>query len=143
MEKIILPEGFEIDLDKSSNTEIVLKKIEEKKFYQYADIAAFDPNCNLTTQIKATPALYDKIHSISQLHVLAEYYNRVHANGWVPDFNDRKQEKIHGRWNLFRDEFELISLVSVNTSEPAWASREIIELAYKHNKEIFEKALKL
>ena len=142
MEKIILPQGSEIDLDKSSNTEIVLKKMEEKKMHNYFDIALNGDIDKTFLTITSTDSQSEKIRAISQLHILAEYYNRVHAWGWKPDFYNQKQAKFYARWSLLRDELESISLVSVSTSEPVWASYELIQLAYMHNKGIFEKALK-
>jgi hypothetical protein len=142
MEKIILPEGFEIDLDKSSNAEIVLKKVEKLKMYNYFDIALNGDIDKTVITITSTYAQAEKIVAIARLYILSEYYNRVHANGWVPDWDNLNQKKVHAICRLSSNEIEDEGSYNFCSCNPVWASNDLLYLAYKHNPEIFHKALK-
>ena len=135
MEKIILPKGFEIDLEKSSNTEIVLKKREENKLYRLSDIISQSDIAFLDSKKQR-----QRLTAISHLHILAEYYNRVHANGWVPDFKDNLP-KWYVSWDVENDRLHLHDSYSIKSCNPVWASEALIKRAYACNRDIFHKAL--
>ena len=161
--KIILPEGFVVDFENSTDTEIVIKKIEEKKALTWKEIqeenkkgeslfinisSVSNGNMYLGAASKyvksqlPTGHIAEKVLALCQMHVIADYYNRVYADGWVADWKDKDQDKWYVSWDNDIDVIVTASLYALSDTFPVFASEELIQMAYHNNIEIFEKALK-
>lgn len=164
-DKIKLPEGWVIDPENSTDTEIAIKQKEKSKaltwekiqkknmenemyqFYLTAQGVICPTNAgddlieNSKTHLPSLK-IAEKIRALCQMHVIAEYYNRVYANGWVADWKDSDQFKWYMSWDNDVDVIVTASLYSLSDTFPVFASKELIQMAYENNKEIFETALK-
>lgn len=160
--KIIkLPEGFEVDKEKSTDTKIVLKESnkpfnpktweEIQKFnadnnkYQYfiSSLGGINKiNEDLVEFGKGhlpSEHIAEKIRALCQLYIIAEYYN----GDWESMYDDRLASiKYSPYWNSLINKLEIISFRTVSDCMPIFKTYESIKEAYEHNKEIFETALK-
>lgn len=161
---IELPDGFVIDTEKSTDTKIVVKAIEQKQETEcktYEEIQAHnkmkgklqfysDYNGNVKEVVirdgitmdvcknnVPTKEIAEKIIALCQLYIIAEYYN----DGWVPDWKDPNEIKLFAYLNTYEDRIFFTDNYTYFPGFPAFKSMEVIEEAYKHNKEIFKKAL--
>ena len=165
MEKIILPEGWEINREKSSENEIVLKKAEVKKALTWADIQQDNSDKHVAqyymkgngelvfVNAASIPVLFsknhipsqriaEKIRALCQMYVIADYYNRVYADNWVADWNNLNQEKWHIRWQNDYNRISIDYTYSFSDAIPHFANMDLAREAYENNKEIFQNALK-
>ena len=160
--KIIkLPEGFEVDKEKSTDTEIVLKE-SNKPFNPktWEEIQKFNADNNkcqyfvnaLGNTIETNENLVrfgrsnlpskhiaEKIRALCQLYVIAEYYN----GDWEPMYDDKSTSVKHSPyWDGSTNKLGIISFRTASDCMPVFKNYESIKEAYNHNKEIFETALK-
>lgn len=159
---IELPDGFVVDTEKSTDTKIVVKAVEQKtkcktyeeiqrynimngKMQYYINglghIMSFKLNDGImlhsTLNHVPTREIAEKIIALCQLYIIAEYYN----DGWVPDWNNNSERKFFASYFPVDDTFNPTGTWYYMQGGPYFKSEEAIKEAYKHNKEIFKKAL--
>lgn len=160
---IELPDGFVIDTEKSTDTKIVVKAVEEQKTEckTYEEIQAHnkmkgklqfysDYNGNVKEVVirdgitmdvcknnVPTKEIAEKIIALCQLYIIAEHYN----DGWVPDWDNISEKKFFALYDSEGDIAEFRWSYHYKYGIPVFKSMDTIEEAYKHNKEIFKKAL--
>lgn len=161
LKTIKLPEGFEVDKEKSTDTEIVLKE-SNKPFNPktWEEIQKFNADNNkcqyfvnaLGNTIETNENLVrfgrsnlpskhiaEKIRALCQLYVIAEYYN----GDWEPMYDDKSTSVKHSPyWDGSTNKLGIISFRTASDCMPVFKNYESIKEAYNHNKEIFETALK-
>ena len=156
---------WEIDKSKSSEDVIVLKKIKKEKALTWDEIQQDNSNKNVmqyyndsdgsVVPISASsiPKNYsyrsipseriaEKISALCQMYVIAEYYNRVYANSWIPDWGNKLQDKWYARWDNSINCLLISNVIVWSNVIPYFATEDLAQMAYKNNKEIFETALK-
>lgn len=159
--KIEVPEGFEIDKDKSTFEKIVFKPI-KKGDLSWEEIQELNKKKSKTQfyikghagvepymVTRATGTKYTRNHlpsekiankmlALCQMHIIAEYYNE----GWEPDWSNHDELKITGAWNIKNGKIYGAVWCILLHPVPIFKSEEVLMRAYNANKEIFETALK-
>lgn len=158
---IKLPEGFEVDKENSTDTEIVLKEsakpfnpktweeiqkvhsINNKTQYFISFLGDIDyTEDDLVKYGRAhlpSKRIAEKIRALCQLHIIADFYN----GDWKPTYDNRSTSmKYSPYWNGSTNKLEIISFMTASDSMPVFKTYESTKEAYEHNKEIFETALK-
>lgn len=162
---IELPDGFVIDTEKSTDTKIVVKAVVEEKAEckTYEEIQRYniskrkeqfhvnpigcvqswylreDSDPIYTLAHVPTKEIAEKIIALCQLYIIAEYYN----DGWVPDWDNNSERKFFALYDSKEDIVEFRWSWYSKYGIPMFKSMEAIVEAYKHNEEIFKKALSI
>ena len=163
---IELPEGFVIDTEKSTDTKIVVKAVIEEQKTEcktYEEIQAYNSKLGktqffisslghimpyvlhegvrapFTSNHVPSKEIAEKMIALCQLYIMAEYYN----DGWVPDWDNNSEKKFFASYSPGDDIAEFSWSWNYKYGIPVFKSSEILEEAYKHNKEIFKKALSI
>ena len=103
MENIIIPDGYELDREKSTKDTLVLNKIKKvdieadfKKAYNEAakygecyDIFGFEISGHYVELCTPSEEVVDAVNALCKLMFLKDAFN----NGWRPDWNDDMQSK--------------------------------------------------
>ena len=155
--RIELPEGYVVDLEKTTPTNVVLKKVEKKKpktwaeiqkeqakldthqFYlcPYGSINRYTINSNSTIRntMSHVPTQRDaeRIRALCQLLVIAHYYNE----GWEPDWTNGNEEKFMVVC-VGKDTYDIISRNHTVLSNLVFKTPELAREAVSNNKEIFD-----
>ena len=163
--EIIIPEGWEIDLKKSGNGKVVLREVEKPKTKTWREVQEIAAG-NKTKQYfitgrkgvrdfkmcedgiifsynhLPTSRAAEKIAALCQMYILADYYNREYADGWVANWENEDQYKYVPKWNGYLDKIDHEIILRVSDVLPAFASAKILMDCYNNNKEVFEAALK-
>lgn len=170
--KEIVFEGWEIDMEKSGNGKVVLREVlnqdenskqkaktwrevQDKNKYEARTQYVIDTcgdiikyNLDFKDQIEQTIShlpsqrAAEKIRALCQMYILADYYNREYAGGWVADWEDANQTKVLPCWHNEFGKVEYDYTCVCSEVLPAFASAEILMNCYNNNKEVFENALK-
>jgi hypothetical protein len=161
--KIVLPVGFEIDLERSKGNEVYMREIPKKEAKTWEEIQkesadsrtqqyVIDGNGSVIfapirdsrwsrAHIPST-RIAEKIRALCQMHLIAEYYNRVYGNNWVADYTKENQVKHYPTWRNNTNQLERNCHFLNSGTNPVFATEKILMMAYENNKEIFETALK-
>lgn len=84
-----------------------------------------------------------KYRAYSKLTLLAEYYNKVYANGWEPDWDNHNQQKYYIVKSFTVKSFAF-SCYHVESNcrffagNPIFATKELANQAFANNRELFE-----
>ena len=76
------------------------------------------------------------------MHVIADYYNRVYAAGWVADWTNKNQNKWFCAYRTDSSKVYISFAVTHASFHIYFASERLAQMAYENNEEIFETALK-
>lgn len=158
---IKLPEGFEVDKENSTDTEIVLKEsakpftpktweeiqkvhsINNKAQYFISAIGNIGNTGNdLVKYGRAhlpSRHIAEKIRALCQLHIIADFYN----GDWKPTYEGVKtNRKCSVGWDNVTNCFKVYIIDILSSSMPVFKDYETAMEAYNNNKRIFETALK-
>ena len=141
--KIIPPEGYEIDKDKSTFEKIVFKKVEERLTYEkIADklfknkdhyyieedgtIVETSIGCQCPNNAPTSRQL-EKLLALNKLMNVAYYLN----DGWEPDWNNSAERKYFIYYISTHKIFKIDSNISINYGIVYFKSRELAEQAIK------------
>lgn len=165
LKTIELPEGFVIDKDKSTDTKIVIKAINEErprcKTYEeiqrynlsrgieqfYVDIygsvgsSFLNKDMRIESVYNHVPSseIAEKIIALCQLYVIAEYYN----DGWVPDWKNNSEMKYYPTYVASIDCIAVQWTSILRKGVPFFETEDLLREAYDNNKEIFKAALEI
>jgi hypothetical protein len=159
--KIVLPQGFEIDLERSKGNEVYMREIPKKEAKTWEEIQkenlgvqqyTFSINgailsvavggIELSKTHIPSVRIAEKIRALCQMHLIAEYYNRVYGNNWVADYKDGSQVKYYAVWDNEKGIIGKDSHFVCSDAAPVFGGQAILMMAYENNKEIFKTALK-
>ena len=159
--KITPPEGYEIDMEKSTLEHIIFKPVDKKaktweeiqelhnknekpQYYlsSRGDINIFNLGKHVDIDtIKShvnTKRQAEKIRALCQLYIIADYYN----DGWEVDWDNQDEGKHVPCWDNITNKIDWNIWVRTSQATPPFKSKELLLKAYESNKEIFETALK-
>lgn len=139
--KIEIPQGYEIDEEKSTFKKIVFKKIKEKLTYEKIASKLFEYEDHYYTNAdgiiketsigwscpNAAPTEYQlqRLLALNKLMNVAHYLN----DGWEPDWKKATQYKYFMYYNNTKKIFQIDSNTFVNYGIVYFKSRELVEQA--------------
>jgi len=68
---------------------------------------------------------------------IAAYYNKNYANGWEADCNNKDQAKFRVAYDATSKSYTVYVSFNSSYGNPAFATKELAQLAFDNNKEIF------
>lgn len=84
----------------------------------------------------------ERVRAFVSLMRIAAYYNKHYANGWVADCNDRDQAKFRVAYDAKSKSYTVYVSFDSSFGNPAFATKELAEMALANNREIFDNYLK-
>jgi len=141
---IEIPEGYEIDKEKSTFEKIVFKLLNKECNTWEEIIDKYEKQNKTTWFIENTETMNtlpseeitEQILALCQLHLIADYYN----NGWKPDWNNFDEDKWYVHYNFDINHFCINYRLYILINTVHFKSKELAEKALKYNEEIFKKA---
>ena len=156
---ITIPDGFEVDLEKTTSSSIVLKK-KEKEILTWEEIqeenmkrekvqyylspagntSAIKLNTTVPTRILnnnvPSEREIERLTARCKLTIIADYYNE----GWVP--SKTSEMRYYICYSVGDDKYVISAFFAHIAGDVYFKTRELAEKALEHNKEIFEAYLK-